>query len=249
VKNKKAKNEKRGKPLILIVPDLEKSEMEEVFSIKRDYLRAVEECGGVPVLSSYLRSSLRHFIDRVSGVLIAGGNFDIHPRYYGEKPIPELGRIKPERTECEAEVIKWALRRDLPVLGICGGMQLINVVFGGSLYQDLPRQFPGAYHHGKKGGGKKRHPVLVKKESRLFWMVKKSGMMVNSTHHQAVKNLGRGLADCAHSDDGVIEAIESGSHSFVIGVQWHPERLMNIPAQKRIISTFIQAAKKSGVGS
>ncbi|MCX5859078.1 MAG: gamma-glutamyl-gamma-aminobutyrate hydrolase family protein [Proteobacteria bacterium] len=237
------------KPLILIIPDREETPGGEIFSIKSNYLSAIEKCGGVPILASYCRKNLRELGPSVSGILIAGGDFDIHPRYYGEKPISELGRIKPERTKCEAEVLRWALKMDLPVLGICGGMQLINVVFGGSLYQDLSRQFPGARHHGKKQKGQKRHPILLRKESRLFRITKKRDLMVNSAHHQAVKALGRGVQDSAISPDGVIEAIESVGHSFVLGVQWHPERLMNIPAQKRIFSAFIRAAKKTGMES
>jgi putative glutamine amidotransferase len=240
---KKIKGEK---PLILVIPDREETPGGEIFSIKSGYLSAIEKCGGVPILTSYCRKNLRELGPRISGVLVAGGDFDIHPRYYGEEPIRELGRIKPERTARETEALKWAMKRDLPVLGICGGMQLLNVVFGGSLYQDLSRQFPGARHHGKKQKGQKRHPVLLRKESRLFRITKKRDLMVNSTHHQAVKALGRGIRDSAISPDGVIEAIESAGHSFVLGVQWHPERLMNVPAQKRIISAFIRAAENLG---
>ena len=247
MRNKTSKNKETKKPIILIIPDREDSGDGEIFSIKSGYLSAVEKSGGMPILTSYGRNNLRELSKRVSGILIAGGDFDIHPRHYGEKPIPELGKIKPERTKCETEVLQWALQRDLPVLGICGGMQLINVVFGGSLYQDLPRQLPEAHHHGKKRRGEKKHPVLINAESRLFRIMKTRKTMVNSTHHQAVKVLGRGILACAHSPDGVTEAIESDSHLFVLGVQWHPERLMNITAQKRIISAFIRAAKKPGV--
>src|SRR6185503_176629 len=137
-------------------------------------------------------------------------DFDIHPRYYGERAIRELGEIKAARTEFELEIFGAALKRDLPVLGICGGAQAINVALGGSLYQDIAAQLgsTGAYEHTSKNphGG---HGIRVTPGTRLFDIVKRLKLKVNTRHHQAIKRPGRGLIVSAVAEDGVIEGIES----------------------------------------
>jgi putative glutamine amidotransferase len=179
-------------------------------------------------------------------LVISGGNFDIHPSYYGEKPIREIGAIKEERTQFELEMTRLALKRDLPLLGICGGAQAINVVLGGSLYQDIAAQLPRASEHEqskkKAIGG---HKVSIAHGTRLEKILQRRTLEVNTTHHQAVKAVGTGLVINATADDGVIEGIESSRHSFVLGVQWHPEVLApRVIAQRRIFSRFIETCRR-----
>jgi putative glutamine amidotransferase len=208
------------------------------------YLTAVEQAGAVPVVlpANRTKSATSRLLGMLHGLVISGGDFDIHPRYYGKRPIKELGEIKAARTEFELEIAGGALKRDLPVLGICGGAQAINVALGGSLYQDIRAQLEnaGAYEHTSKNpsGG---HPIRITAGTRLFDIVKRSNLKVNTRHHQAIRRLGRGLIVNAVAGDGVIEGIESTEHTFVLGLQWHPELLApRQPLQRRIFSTFVQ---------
>jgi putative glutamine amidotransferase len=211
------------------------------------YCRAVEAAGAIPLIlpASASGKRLHRLLDRLDGMVISGGNFDIHPSYFGEKPIRQLGVIKSERTEFELELALAALRRDMPMLGICGGAQAINVALGGSLYQDIAAQLP---HAGEHQQGAKRHigghRIQVRPGTRLHAIVKKRSIEVNTTHHQSVKNLGRNLIVNAVADDGVIEGVESTRHRFVLGVQWHPEVLApRRPPQRRIFSAFVSVCR------
>jgi putative glutamine amidotransferase len=184
--------------------------------------------GAIPLLLPFTasRALMRQYIDRLDGLVISGGAFDIHPSYYNEKPIKEIGAIKEDRTEFELEMTHLALKRDLPLLGICGGAQAINVALGGSLYQDIATQAPRANQH--EQGTKKEiggHKVIIARGTRLKTILRRRSLEVNTTHHQAVKALGRGLVVNATAEDGLIEGIESPRHLFVLGVQWHPEVL------------------------
>ena len=190
-------------------------------------------------------ASVRRALSLLDGLVITGGNFDIHPSYYGEKPIAELGVMKSQRTEFELEIGAAALRNDLPVLGLCGGEQALNVALGGSLYQDIAAQLPAALAHEqsekKSYGG---HYVDIIPHTRLYTIVRRGRIEVNTSHHQAVKQLGKGLIIDAVADDGVIEGIESTRHRFVLGVQWHPEALATKrQAHRRIFSEFLAACK------
>jgi putative glutamine amidotransferase len=212
------------------------------------YLAAIEHAGAIPVVLSSNRpkSAVRQLLSLLNGLVLSGGNFDIHPRYYGERPIKELGEIKRARTDFELEITEQALKEDLPVLGICGGAQAINVALGGSLYQDITAQLSGAgarEHSSKNPNG--GHSIHVEPGTRLFEIVQRSSFKVNTSHHQAVKRLGRGLIVNAVADDGVIEGIESTEHGFVVGVQWHPEVLApRQQHQRRLFSSFAAFCQK-----
>ena len=215
------------------------------------YLTAVERAGGIPVVlpANQSKSAVRRLLGMLDGLVLSGGDFDIHPRYYGERPLKELGEIKAARTEFELEVAGGALKRSLPVLGICGGAQAINVALGGSLYQDIHTQLEsaGAYEHTSKNpsGG---HPIRITSGTRLFNIVKRSSLRVNTRHHQAIKRLGRGLIVNAVASDGVIEGVESAEHGFVLGLQWHPEVLApRQPLQRRIFTAFVELCRKGSL--
>ena len=244
----------RGAPLIGITADLSVPNSnaagpsrEAILFLPQRYCRAVERAGGMPLVLPSMASGagLRRMLQRLDGLAISGGNFDIHPTYYGEKPIRALGEVKQERTEFELELVTLALRRDLPLLGICGGAQAINVALGGSLYQDIATQLPGTGEH--QQGAKKEtggHPIHVHAGTRLHRILGRRTLEVNTTHHQAVKKLGKGLIINATAEDGLIEGIESPSHSFVLGIQWHPEVLAPRYAhQRRIFSFFVSICR------
>jgi putative glutamine amidotransferase len=221
---------------------------EPTIFLPRRYNRAVEMSGGIPLLLPFTasRALMRQYIDRLDGLVISGGAFDIHPSYYNEKPIKEIGAIKEERTKFELEMTQLALKRDLPLLGICGGAQAINVALGGSLYQDIATQAPHAYQH--EQGAKKEiggHRVTIERGTKLANILRRRTLEVNTTHHQAVKEIGNGLVVNATAEDGLIEGIESLRHSFVLGVQWHPEVLAprHVP-QRRIFSFFIDSCRR-----
>ncbi|MGH7929064.1 MAG: gamma-glutamyl-gamma-aminobutyrate hydrolase family protein [Candidatus Binatia bacterium] len=209
------------------------------------YCHAVENAGGIALILPAIISNaaLKRILAVVDGLVISGGDFDIHPSYYGEKPIAGLGIIKQERTEFELDLTRAALKRDMPVLGLCGGEQAINVVLGGTLYQDIPTQLPQAGNHQqsdkKEIGG---HQIHVHQRTRLSEILRRRRIEVNTTHHQAVKRIGKGLRINATAEDGLIEGIESEQHSFVLGLQWHPEVLApRHEHQRRIFAAFTAA--------
>lgn len=242
---------RRSSPLIGITADISGASnrfsnrlKDSTLFLPERYLTAIQRAGAIPVVlpANRTKSAIRRLLDTLNGLVLSGGDFDIHPRYYGERAIKELGSIKAARTEFELEIVGAALKRDLPVLGICGGAQAINVALGGSLYQDIAAQLEaiGAYEHTSKNpeGG---HAIRVTPGTRLFDIVKRSSLKVNTRHHQAIKRLGRCLTVNAVAGDGVIEGIESTAHRFVLGLQWHPEILApRQPLQRRIFSAFVE---------
>ena len=211
------------------------------------YVSAIERAGGIPIVLRNLpaQTIIRSYLSLLRGLVLTGGDFDIHPRYYGAKAIRQLGTIKAQRTEFELGLAGAAMGRDLPVLGICGGAQAINVALGGSLYQDIAAELgtSAAEHTSKNPAG--GHEVRIAPESELFKILRRAQIKVNTSHHQAVRRLGRGLIVNARADDGVIEGIESTCHTFVVGVQWHPEVLAPRQAiQRRLFSAFIRTCKR-----
>lgn len=240
---------RRVRPWIGITPDVSVSvtAKEPLTILQERYARAVEQAGGVPLILPPLSSSrtLRAMIESLDGLVVSGGNFDIHPKFYGEEPISALGEIKEDRTEFELGLIALALARDVPLLGICGGAQAINVALGGSLYQDIDTQHPNRIEHQrselKDRGG---HTVAIHANTKLRKIVGKPRLEVNTTHHQAVKTPGKKLVVNATAEDGVVEGIESAAHSFVLGVQWHPEFLVHRDAaQRKIFAALVRACK------
>jgi putative glutamine amidotransferase len=225
-----------------------RAKSEPTLFLAQRYYRAVEQTGATPVVLPSLASSaaMGRALSLLDGLVISGGGFDIHPSYYGEKPIRQLGAIKAERTEFELDIADAALKRDLPILGICGGEQALNVVLGGSLFQDIAAQVPNAGNHQqsdkKNSGG---HRVRIPAGTRLHAIVGSASLEVNTTHHQAVSRLGKGLIVNAIADDGVVEGVESTLHRFAIGVQWHPEVLApRRRGHRRIIEAFVAACKR-----
>lgn len=240
------------RPSIAITPDASLATPESPFvkyEVKAAYADAVLRAGGLPFVLPYTddRSLLQQYLDRVSGLVITGGAFDIPPEAYGEQGKPGLGVLKQVRTNFELAVLKLALQRKLPVLGICGGMQLLNVAFGGTLIQDLATELPEAKPHEQKHDRTQpQHPIEVKDQTALAEALGGKGqMMVNSTHHQAVKGVGAGLIASAVAPDGVVEAIECiAKDQFALGVQWHPELMLDsVPPNLGIYKLFVHRAR------
>lgn len=240
---------KDTRPLIGVTADLSevsnKSDQpqEATFFIPQRYVSAIERAGALALIlpPNASPAAVRRMTAPLDGLVITGGNFDIDPKCYGEKPIRELREVKARRTEFELEVTGHALKKDLPILGICGGAQAINVALGGSLYQDIAAQIAGAGAHeqsaSKERGG---HRIDIVAGSRLHAIVERRKVEVNTTHHQAVKKVGRGLMINATAEDGVVEGIESTRHRWVLGVQWHPEVLApRRKDQQQIFSCFV----------
>jgi putative glutamine amidotransferase len=195
-------------------------------AIYANYVAVLERLGLAPVLVTPVHSpaSIAALLARCTGLVLSGGE-DVDPTRFGEAPIPELGQVNPQRDATEFTALAAALERELPVLGICRGCQLLNVHFGGSLYQDLAVQFPGVLvHEQKEPWGGRSHHARVEPGTRLAAIVPGPDLFINSFHHQAIRRLAPGLVTSAVADDGVVEAVEARDHEWVIGVQWHPER-------------------------
>lgn len=238
------------RPSIGITPDVSEPSASQPFAkydLKAAYADAVLRAGGLPFVLPYSedRSVIDCWLDRLSGLVITGGAFDIAPEHYGQTAREGLGPVKAGRTGFELALLKAALARQLPVLGVCGGMQLINVAFGGTLYQDLGRELPDARPHEQQHDRTQpHHPVEVKADSLLAECVGKGQVMVNSTHHQAVHAVGEGLVATAHAPDGVIEAVERPGAGFVLGVQWHPELMLDsVPPQLGVYKALVHRAR------
>ncbi|AEI68555.1 gamma-glutamyl-gamma-aminobutyrate hydrolase family protein [Corallococcus macrosporus] len=218
------------------------------YELKVPYADAVLRAGGLPFVLPYAEESacVESYLDRVSGVLVTGGAFDIPPSAYGEEAREGLGALKEGRTAFEAALMRGALKRNLPVLGICGGMQLLNVILGGTLYQDIGREVEGAREHEQKQDRTHpQHPVDVKSGTLLAEAVGHGQLMVNSTHHQSVRGVGKDVTITAVAPDGVVEAIESTVHAFAVGVQWHPEYMAtSIPVHVGLYKAFVQKARE-----
>lgn len=213
------------------------------YVLKTPYTTAVARAGALPMILPYVAEAMiPGLLDRLDAVVVTGGAFDISPALYGDDPTPGLGPLKAERTAFEAALVRGALDRGLPVLGICGGMQLLAVLAGGTLIQDLPTERPDALLHEQATDSRQpAHPVTVVRGTRLAGAVGEGALDVNSTHHQAVDDPGR-LVVSAVAPDGVVEAVEDPAAPFVVGVQWHPERLVEVDRRHQGLYDALVAA-------
>ena len=214
------------------------------------YNAAVADAGGLPVMLPLLEedpATLRALYDRLDGLVLAGG-VDLDPQSFGEAPHPALGRTDPARDAVELTLARWAIAERKPVLGLCRGHQVLNVALGGTLWQDIAAQVPGALKHDYfPTAGFARdylaHEVTPVPGSRLAEAFGAAPVAVNSMHHQAVKRLAGPLLASAHAADGLVEALESGGEHFLVGVQWHPEVFEQRHAgTQRLFRAFVAAA-------
>ena len=213
--------------------------------IPHAFATSVKAAGGIPIIIPLIKDEdLSEVLSIIDGLVLTGGQ-DINPMLYQEEPVLQLGPLSPERDEHEMVLIEQALKAKKPILGICRGMQLLNVVLGGSLYQDLSLcQGIEVQHVQKSEVEWVTHSIKVAEESILSQFMK-SGDYVNTLHHQAIKDLGQGLKATAWSSDNLIEAVEAVDvHQSLIGVQWHPEcTYHNNQASRNLFKNLVDRAK------
>jgi gamma-glutamyl-gamma-aminobutyrate hydrolase PuuD len=217
-----------------------------------DYRQSILHVGGlVRVLDPSM--TVADALAGVDGLLLSGGE-DVAPALYGEEPHPKLGAVNPARDAFELALIAEARRRDMPILAICRGVQVLNIAFGGSLVQDIPSEVAGALEHAFTVPTHQpfdlAHEVWLEQDSLLGRLMRErlsdaDACDVNSRHHQAVKRLAEGLRVSATAPDGVIEAIEDPASRFCLGVQWHPENFFRTGEFRPLFEGFVEAATKT----
>ena len=194
------------------------------YALRENYGQAVVRAGGLPMLLPLEVDRAEAYAERIDALVITGGDFDVDPALFGAKSRHASASTKHRRTEFEVSITRAALARDLPVLGICGGEQLLNIVLGGTLIQHIPDEIEGALAHEQPNPRTEPgHEVKVVEGTLLHAIVGVDRLAVNSAHHQAVKEVGEGVVINARAPDGVIEGIEDPRRRFCLGVEWHPE--------------------------
>lgn len=213
--------------------------------LKRSYHKAVVVSGGVPILlaNTIDKSLIKEYVKYIDGLLISGGE-DMDPKYFRQKPHKSISPSPPERDIFELNMIKYAMKRKIPIFGICRGLQVLNIALGGSLYQDLSCMPQKTLRHADpKETDKLFHKVKVEKGTLLHKIIGKQTIEVNSSHHQTISEIGGRLRVAAFSSDGVVEGLEFPGYGFLIAVQWHPEMILKRNHSKKLFEAFILAAK------
>jgi Predicted glutamine amidotransferases len=216
------------KPVIGITTYTENKQWKAYNSISNNYINSVYLAGGIPLLIPVIADDMliKSYLNMIDGLLFTGG-VDVSPFMFGENPIKEVSEISVDRDEYELKLYEGAIKIDMPILGICRGIQFINAASGGTLYQDIFVQRENTLGHCPNNIPRDTlyHSIKIQKDSRLYNILNKEVINVNSFHHQAVKNVAENFKVTAESEDGIIEGIESTNSTFVMGVQFHPEDL------------------------
>jgi putative glutamine amidotransferase len=217
-------------------------------AISHDYVQAIVRAGGVPVLLPVVNDeeSIKGQVGQVDGILLSGG-YDVNPLLYGEEPFRDLDAIFPEVDEHHILSVKIAAALGKPMLGICRGLQVLNVAFGGTLYQDIAQFSGNCLKHFQKGQRHvPSHTVELIQDTVLSKIFAKDSIVTNSFHHQSVKDIAPGFVVNAKARDGIIEGIEKKAGTFILGVQWHPEMMADqFPDMLLVFKAFVDAAKKN----
>ncbi len=215
------------------------------YALRQNYFSAVAAAGGLPIALPHHPELAEDYLARIDGLVVTGGAFDVDPALWGDEPVHPKVTLKPGRTAFELAATRGALARDLPVLGICGGQQLLAVAFGGTLIQHIPDAVPGALAHEQPNPRTEPgHEVAVADGTLLSRILGgKPHLAVNSAHHQAVATPGAGAVVNARAPDGVIEGLEHPGHRFALGVQWHPEYAVD-PADPLIFQALVAACRR-----
>jgi putative glutamine amidotransferase len=212
------------------------------YALRQNYASAITAAGGLPIALPHDASMAEAYLDRIDALVVTGGAFDVDPALYGEGDRHDTVVLKAGRTAAEMALTQGALARNMPLLGICGGEQLLAVALGGTLIQHIPDSVPDALAHEQPNPrDEPGHPVTVKAGTLLHRIVGAGTMAVNSSHHQAVRSPGASAVVNAVAPDGVIEGLEDPRYRFCLGVQWHPEFFID-PGDRRIFDALVAAA-------
>lgn len=238
-----------NKPIIGITLDWEDSPTYAKYpwyALRTNYSESVSQNNAVPILIPYDLQAINQYISMIDGIIIPGGDYDLAPSVYGEEISPKTRNTRSIRTNFETSIIKAALAKNIPVLAICAGQQLLAAIHGGKLLQDIKTSYPNALEHEQSKLGinmhKPSHFITITPGTLLHKITKKNKIKVNSSHHQAVKSVGPNMVISARAEDNVIEAIEMPEYSFALGLEWHPE-FQATKEDSSIIQAFIAAAK------
>lgn len=213
------------------------------YALRENYCSSIADAGGIPFPLTHDMSLIDATLSLIDGLLITGGDHDIDPAVYGDSTRHPTVKLKPKRSSFEIAIAQAALKKNIPILGICGGHQVINVALGGTLIQDIPHEVPGSLEHTQPNPRNEPwHDVTIVKDTLLYKITEKEVFQVNSGHHQAVKTPGKGVVINAHAPDGVIEGFEVPQYRFCLGVQWHPEFTIT-PQDAAIFKAFVDAAR------
>ena len=228
------------KPLIGIGSDVlqKQGERDRAF-VYTTYVDSLRRAGAIPVLIPPQPENAADVVDDLDGILLAGGD-DFDPAVYGEPRHPTVEPMDPRRQENELSLARVARERGIPTLGICLGVQVMNVAAGGTLIQHIESDID----HASEPSDRHRHEVAIDGGTRLARIVGERELEVNSSHHQAIKEIGDGLRVTAHAPDGIVEGLEDPRHPFYVGVQWHPEDMSGEESASAIFGAFVEAARK-----
>ena len=212
------------------------------YALRCDYIEVLRKFGVIPILLPYVEENILDYLNMVDGIIFPGSDSDVDPSYYGEEVDHPEVLVEKFKTAFEVQMMRAAIQKDIPILGICNGMQLMNVVCGGSLIQHIPEEYKDGKIEHKISYTQQEfaHDILIKDGTCLADITKISVAKVNSYHHQAVKELGDNMVISAVAPDGIIEAIEHKYMRFCMGVEWHPEYLSDNGIDVKIFQKFIK---------
>ncbi|WP_368654359.1 gamma-glutamyl-gamma-aminobutyrate hydrolase family protein [Ornithinibacillus sp. 4-3] len=235
------------RPLIGITSHMELDQENNI--IGKEDVEAITRAGGIPVVLPNIsdEDKIQELAERIDGLYVSGGA-DVDPLLYGEEPHKDLGGITPNRDFFEITISKKVLEMGKPFIGVCRGAQVLNVALGGTLYQDIHAQTENELikHLQKAPNSYETHFAKVEAGSLLNRIAGKDKLKVNSYHHQACKDTGKGLKVSATASDGIIEAIEGTGENFVLGIQWHPEHLLDTNEESlAFFKAFVEACKEN----
>lgn len=241
------------RPLIGIVPDFREGcangySKRDYFALRANHVDMINKAGGAALILTYDYSLIDNYLEALDGIMIVGGYFDINPKKYGEKNIHPTVKLNAVREDFEYALGKAAMKTNIPFLGICNGMQLLNSLHHGKVIQHIPDEANLMDHEQSHVEGFNDyhiayHDVAILENSKLHSIVEEDTIKTNSSHHQAARSVGKGLKVSAYASDGVIEALEKTDHPYCIGVQWHPE-FETSDADRKIFESFVEASAK-----
>lgn len=227
------------KPLIALIPSFDFASSS--YTLSSAYAKALSLCGAFSVIVPY-ETAFNALLPMINGIILTGG-CDPNPLLWGENPHKTLGNINPVRDSYEINAVKTAYKNDIPLFGICRGAQIMNVAMGGTLFQDISQAPSDLKHMQSAPPSFPTHGIFLNSPSLLYTLWQKYYNEVNSFHHQAIGALSPCLSVCASSPDDITEAVECPERTFFLGVQWHPELMLENEDQKKLFSAFVSAAK------